>query len=100
MTLTWTALGDFARPFCIYFLGICIGLGPFFHVDPTLYAALGLPFLALIGARSYENQVATKTGATTEQVRIQTAAAAQPGGVSSSTPAATAIAAPEPKKEP
>lgn len=56
-------IADSARPVCIYWLGGSLAIGPFVHADLGLTGISSAAFLALIGARSFENSTQIKATA-------------------------------------
>ena len=79
---------DSARPTCIYWLGGSLAIGPFVHADVGLMGISSAAFLALIGARSFENatQIKATASTTSATVTTPTATATQTQGVQNPAP--------------
>lgn len=75
-------LGEAARPFVIVFLGVCIGVSLFVHVDSTALTIVAGLEGVFIGARSFENNAQIKANVATSTA---TASVATPDKVTTVT---------------
>lgn len=79
---TLSRFADSARPTCIYWLGGSLAAGPFVHADVGLMGISSAAFLALIGARSFENSTQIKADAA---IKTSTAQVITPEKVTTTT---------------